>query len=682
MTKRQTASYGAWRSPISAELLAAGARSFQELTVDQGDIYWIESRPAEGGRYVVMQAAPGSAPRDITPSGFSARTLVNSYGGGAFAVDRGRVLFTNFALADFPQTRDQRIHRQDPGGYPQPITPRVHMRYADFEVDRQRGLAFCVAEDSNTKLNGQDRQTLVAVDLDGQSLPITIAEGADFYSSPRLSPDGSKLAYICWMYPSMPWEGTELYVLDLDEDGRPLSSRKVAGMPAEAIDPDLNPVLQRAMAFSDECVLDPRWSPEGVLYFVSDRTVVEGERWWNLHRETDQGIVPVTRMAAEFAAPPWQLGGGCYGFLSETEVLSAFSQDGTWRLARIDAIDGTVETVDVPYSSISHLSVRDGTVAFIGGRFDRPGAIVRCDPWTFACEELRSANPDLTDEVLACVSPPRKISFATGKDGTETAHGFHYAPSNPDYAGPDLEKPPLLIVIHGGPTASASSSLNLSIQYFTSRGFAVVDVNYRGSTGFGRRFRRAMYGHWGDVDVADCVAAARALAAQGHADPNRIASRGGSSGGYTTLALATFTDLLSVAASYYGISNLEMIATDTDKLEAHYAELLLGPWPQAQKMFKMRSPLFHVADIDCPLILFQGLDDPVVPPAQARVMIDALNDKGLPVASTFYQGESHGFRKKATIVSSLEQELAFYGRMLGFEPAGKLAQPQIENVKS
>lgn len=673
MTAPAPLPYGEWPSPIDAEAVAAGSRSFQQVAIDGQDVWWVEIRPEEAGRYVVMRAGPDGAAHDATPPGFSARTLVNSYGGGSMAAAGGRLVFSNLG----PAGADQRLWRLDPGQAPVPITPPRNARYADGAIDAARGLIFCVLEDSDAPLHGQPSQRIAALDLTGAAPPIIVAEGADFYAAPRLSPDGARLCFLRWNYPSMPWDGTELCVVDLDADGRPGRARKIAGAPAAHVDPALNPVLQDAMRFGDEAIMTPKWAPDGSLIFVSDRTEIDGERWLNLHRWAGAEVSAITAMAAEFAAPPWSLGGSTFGVLPDGGILCAFSQGGTWRLARVGP-DGAARVIDTPFTHIEHLHVGDGFAAFVGASFADPPAVIRHDLASGAFTALRASDAGMTDAARACFAAPEAISFG---DAEARAHGFFHAPFNPAATGPAGEKPPLLIFIHGGPTAAASAALSLKIRYFTSRGFGVVDVNYRGSTGFGRRFHQRMYGAWGEADLADCERAAAFLIDRGDADPARVASRGGSSGGYTTLALATFSDLLCCAASYYGISDLEMIATHTDKLEARYAELLIGPYPGDKARFKARSPLFHADDIACPLILFQGRDDPVVPPGQAQVLIDALMARELPVAWEFYEGESHGFRIKANIVGSLEEELSFYGAIMGFVPAGDPRKPDIRNLK-
>ena len=675
-----TAAFGSWVSPIAAEDLAAGTVKFEQLALDGDDIFWVESRPDEKGRSVVVRMT-ADGPRDITPAGFSARTLVNSYGGGAMAAKDGTVWFTNFATSDFPQTKDQRVYAQTPGHFPKPITPRQPVHFADMVPDTERGVIFAVQERSDVLLHGQAQQTLVALDMQGSALPITVASGGDFYAAPRLSPDGKQLAWLTWDYPSMPWEGTRLQVADLDAQGNATGIRTIGGAPATKIDPGLNPVLQNAMRYSDEAIAEPLWSPDGQLYCVSDRSEIDGTRWWNIHRVDGDDLVAVTAEAAEFTSPLWRLGVSSYGFISETEVLAAYSRNGVWALALVDVTSGALSAVDLPYTSITHLRVGNGFAVFFGGTFNGPAELIRLDLETHETTVLRSANPGLSDAAKACFKAPETISFQVddGKGGTETSHAFYHAPYNPEYTNPTNERPPLIIVIHGGPSAAASSALSVDIAFFTSRGFAVLDTNYRGSTGFGRSYRQRIYGGWGVVDVADCVAGAEHLVAADKVDRYRIASRGGSSGGYTTLALATFTDILSAGASYYGISDLQMIAQDTDKLEAYYAALLVGPWPDAQKVFKGRSPLFHAGQINCPLIIFQGEDDPVVPPPQAHVLIDSLMDRKMPVAWEFFPGEGHGFKQKAHLIQSLEEELSFYGAIMGFTPAGHLAQPAIEN---
>ncbi|TDL85165.1 alpha/beta hydrolase family protein [Meridianimarinicoccus aquatilis] len=678
-----TVPFGAWPSPIAPEDLAAGTVKFELTAIDGDAVWWVESRPDEQGRSVAMRWTATDGAKDVTPSGFSASTTINGYGGAALGVRDGVAWFSNLSKVAHPGTGDLRVHQQVPGEFPMPITPLVKGCYAELVPDPVRGIVFAVHQDPDRPLNGQARQTLVALDMAGKKLPVTLAEGGDFYAFPRLSPCGRKLAWITWDYPSMPWDGTRLQVAELDATGAAISVQTIGGAPASDIDPDLNPVFQNALRYSDESILEPVWGPDGTLFCVSDRLELDAVRWWNIHRVERDDLIPVTRMAAEFASPPWRLGTASYAILGDGTALAAFSKEGLWSLGRVCLTSGEVTPIDTPYSSISHVRAGDGFAVFIGGQFTAPAALVRLDLATGEMTELRNANPGLSDAAQACLPTPEVIDFATGPDGgekTQTAHAFFYPPTNPKAQAPEQDRPPLIIVIHGGPTGPAGAALSMDIAFFTSRGFAVVDVNYRGSTGFGRAYHQAMYGTWGVTDIEDCVAAARHLVALDKVDRYRIVSRGGSAGGYTTLALATFTDLLSAGASYYGISDLQAIARFTDKLEAHYAELLVGPYPAAQRVFKARSPLFHADEITCPLIIFQGEEDPVVPRAQAQVLIDALMHRGLPVAWEFFPGEGHGFKQKAHIVQSLSEELAFYGKVMGFVPSGSLMEPDIKNL--
>ncbi|MEH6836672.1 MULTISPECIES: prolyl oligopeptidase family serine peptidase [Falsihalocynthiibacter] len=674
--------YGEWLSPLAPASLAEGTRKVEKICLDGDAIFWVESRPDEAGRSAIMRWTPTTGVEDATSRWFSARTTVNSYGGGALGVKDGVLAFTQYQADAFPKTRDQRVHLCVGGKLPKPITPPVAATYADFELDPAHGVVYAVMEETSVITNGQPTQSLVALDLAGERPPRIIAQGGDFYSSPRLSPDGTQLCWITWNYPSMPWEGTQLWVTQIDPSGAPRDPRMIAGAPAEHIDQLSNPVLADLMRFSDEAIVNPVWSLDGHLYVISDRVKIDGDYWANICKVEGDTLKPVTRETGEYAAPAWRLGGTSFGFASPDRIIACVTRNGTWSLVSVDVASGAVNAIETEFSSIQHLYVSNGYAVFLAGSFTKPSAIYRMDLETNAIELIRPTAPPIKDEVRACIAEPQTITFPSGPDGEAQAHAFYYAPKNPNFKAPEGEKPPLMILIHGGPTAPASAGLDMTIPFFTSRGFAVVDVNYRGSTGFGRAFRRAMYGAWGKVDVEDCVGAVKALVQGGHVDPYRVVSRGGSSGGFTTLALATFTDQLGAAASYYGISNLEMIAKVTDKLEARYAELLLGPYPMASKLFRARSPLFHVGQIDCPIILFQGTEDPVVPPQQAHVLIDELNARKLPHAFEFYDGEGHGFGRASSIVDSVEKELSFYGTFLGFVPAEPLREPRIHNYDS
>ncbi|CUH22317.1 Prolyl tripeptidyl peptidase precursor [Jannaschia seosinensis] len=674
---RETKPFGAWESPIAPADLAEGTLKIEQIKLDGDSIVWTEARPQEGGRSAVMRWTRNAGVVDVLPRWYDARSIVNSYGGGAMGVRDGMLVFTQYAAAALPKTRDQRVHRQDPGKLPVPITPLADATYADFEIDAARAVVYAVMEEAGVITRGQPTQTPVALDLAGERPPRVLAEGGDFYAAPVAGRAATGMDHLELSLDAVGGDRVK-DGRDRDPSGALHDVRKVAGSPAESEDAGTNPILKEAMRFS-EAVVQPLWSPGGVLHAVSDKVAIDGDRWNNICRCVNGTLSPITRETAELAPPAWRLGGASYGFVSDEEILAAPNRNGTSSLVRVDTATGPITVMDTPFTSIEHLCVSDGAAVFVGASFTDPPGIRRMDLATGTIELIRTTRLPLNADVAACIAAPRAMTFPTGPTGADEAHAFHYAPQNPRFVAPRDERPPLIVMIHGGPTAAARSALDLTIPFFTSRGFAVVDVNYRGSSGFGRAFRRAIYGGWGQVDVEDCVAAVGALVAEGLADPHRVVSRGGSSGGYTTLALATFTDLLSAAASYYGISNLEMIARVTDKLEAHYAELLLGPYPAAAKLFRDRSPLFHADRIDCPIILFRGTEDPVVPPDQAHVLINELNSRKRPHAYEFYEGESHGFRKASTIIGALEEELSFYGTMLGFVPSGPLKTPRIHN---
>ncbi len=672
MTQKQAAKYGSWKSPISAKTVASGARSFQQVAVDGDVIYWVETRPEEGGRCVVM-CHDGKDTITITPEGFSVRNTVNSYGGAAMMVHKGTVYFSNHQ----PKHKKQNLYRQEPGEAPVAITDTGNTAYADAVYDKTRDRIICVRESDTEKLNGQPKQALVALDPQGQEEPLVLTEGMDFYAAPRISPDGSKIAWICWNYPSMPWDGTQLYTATFSADGTLWNIVKVAGDPVEGEQPaGRNPVFREALEFSDQAIMQPKWSPEGSLHFISDAFEANGERWWSLYRQSGGEIEHLTPIPMEIGGPPWNLGTSDYDFAADGDIVFAYTSKGKWGLVKLGA-DGA-KPLKTAATSISQLRAKGAEICMIAGGFGTPSSIVTLDSQNGTSRTIRQSIPDEEMKAIADhIATPDFISFPTSGGGK--AHAFHYKPHNPRFEGAEGEKPPLLIFIHGGPSAGVSAGLQMRIQYFTSRGFAVLDMAYRGSTGFGRSFRQSLYGNWGVLDLEDCVVGADFLVKKGLVDGDRIASRGGSSGGYTTLALATFTEKLCAAVSYYGISNLEMIATLTDKLEARYAELLVAPYPDDADSFKARSPYFAASKLKTPLLIFQGCDDPIVPPPQAKVMIRELLDEGLPVGYEFFPGESHGFRTQENIIKCAEAELAFYASLMGFDLSEEVYSVKLYN---
>jgi dipeptidyl aminopeptidase/acylaminoacyl peptidase len=610
--------YGSWPSPVTAASIVEKAVSLSGLQVSGDGLFWTEGRPADGGRQVVVRWVPGAEPVDVLPAGFSARSTVHEYGGGAFCVHDGTVFFSNFD--------DQRLWRVDPGAGPRPMTDEPDARYADGHLSPDGTRLACVRERHLD--DGQVVNDLVVLTLDRDGEPEVVAEGHDFYAAPRFGP-GGRLAWLCWDHPRMPWDGTELEV-----DGR-----RVAGGP-------------------EESVSQPRWSPEGVLHWISDRT-----GWWNLYRQGQ----PLAPMEAEFAGPDWAFGQSTYAFLPGGRVVATWTGGGTGRLGLLGE-----EPLDLPYRSFSSLRAYGDKVAVVAASPTAAPCVVVVDPATGEVTIVRESRPTPVDP--GYLSTPRPVSFAT--TGGRTAHALFYPPANRDCEAPAGELPPLVVTSHGGPTAAASTALDLRTQFWTSRGVAVVDVDYGGSTGYGRPYRQALAGQWGVVDVDDCVAAARHLAGAGEVDGRRMVVRGSSASGLTAL-LALTRGVFAAGASLYGVADLAALATDTHKFESRYLDGLVGPWPEAADVYRERSPVHQADRLSAPLIVFQGLDDKVVPPAQAEVLVDALRRAGLPFAYLTFPGEGHGFRRAETLRRVVEAELSFYGQVLGFSPADDIEPVEI-----
>ncbi|MFP5379224.1 MAG: S9 family peptidase, partial [Vicinamibacteria bacterium] len=585
---------------------------------------------------------------DVTPPAFNARTRVHEYGGAAFTVHQGTVYFSNYA--------DQRLYRQAPGDVPRPIT-REGYRFADCAVDATRGRLLCVRED-HTDPSREPVNTVVALDgvLDsaapsGDAIGTVLASGADFYSDPSVSPDGSRLAWLEWRHPRMPWDGTELWTATLDAAGRASAPVRVAGG-------------------DDESVFQPSWSPDGTLYFVSDRT-----GWWNLYRAREGAVEPMHPMAAEFGKPQWVFSMVTYAFAGPNRLVATYSEGGRWKLALVDLEPRRFTPIALAFEPLEGIVADARAAYFIGGSPTMPLSLARMSLAAVEVEVLRAGTSDPLE--AAYVSPPDAITFES--EG-RPVHAFYYAPANPDFTAPAGERPPLIVVTHGGPTGATRAVLDHDVQFWTSRGFAVVDVNYSGSTGYGRAYRERLNGQWGIADVADAVNAARHLVADGKADPARLIIRGGSAGGYTTLAALTFHDVFRAGASYYGVSDIEVLARDTHKFESRYLDSLIGTYPEMRDVYRARSPIHATDGLNCALILFQGLEDKIVPPNQSEMMADAARRKGLPVAYVPFEGEQHGFRRAENIVRALESELAFYGAVFGFTPADDLPPVAIDNL--
>ncbi|MCB1735493.1 MAG: S9 family peptidase [Gammaproteobacteria bacterium] len=631
------AACGTWKSPISASDVADSGVSLSSLTVVDGRANWLERRPLEGGRSVLVSARDGRL-TELSAAGFSIRSRVNEYGGAPYCLHGDTLWFCNDA--------DQRIYRQAAGDAPVPLTPAQPHRYADLTFDAWRNRLLAIRED-HTRDDHEPANAIVAIAPDGTLT--TLIDGADFYASPVFSPNGRQLAWLSWNHPDMPWDATALWLADIDASGLPQNARQVAGGPEESI-------------------FQPQWSPEGQLHFVSDRS-----DWWNLYRIDAQRQTPLCPMNAEFGRPQWVFGMSAYGFTAHGDIVACYSRDGRWHLTRIDA-DGHHD-YDLPYDDIQELRVGGDQVWLLAAAADCLPGIIEIDVRDGRHQRL--AHGGSAGLETAMIAIPEAFSFASGK---AMAHAFYYPPTHADFAPLPNEAPPLIVKIHGGPTAATSTALNPQIQFWTSRGFALVDVNYRGSTGYGRRYREALHGEAGIADVEDCINAARHLIAAGRADANRCLIRGSSAGGFTALAALTFHRFFRAGASYYGIGDLSALARDTHKFEARYIDRLVAPWPEGEALYRARSPLEHVAQLAAPVIFFQGLDDKVVPPNQAEDMVNALVRKGLPVAYLTFEGEAHGFRRAETLIRTLEAELSFYGQVLGFEPDDDIEAVAIRNL--
>jgi dipeptidyl aminopeptidase/acylaminoacyl peptidase len=646
--------YGTWPSPITAQTVAAHGLRLSHVSVDGSDVYWVEGRPGEEGRNVLVRRSTDGRVADVTPPGFNVRTRVHEYGGGSCLVSHGVAYVSNFV--------DQRLYKIDlsksrgtpTASQPVPLTPPGNWFYADAAFDAARKRLIAVREDHS---DANPINTLVSLPVDGPPHAGDVsASGHDFYSTPRLSPDGARLAWLSWWHPQMPWDGTELWVADVTESGTLFGAERVAGGPTESI-------------------YQPGWTPDGTLVFVSDR-----EGWWRLRRWNRSTVTDVVTSAppdAEFGRPQWVLGGATWAPAGPGRLVVSYTRAGRWHLAVLDLGSGRLSSLAEGLEPREWLTATTTDAVLVAGSTTAPDAVVRVSIDTGLVRTLRPSSA--IDLNAVWISRPEPIEFPS-PDGHVT-RAFYYAPRHPTCRAPDGERPPLIVIGHGGPTTATTATLDARIQFWTSRGFAVVDVNYGGSTGFGRAYRQRLAGQWGIVDVNDMVAAARHLVAQGKADADRLAIRGGSAGGYTTLAALTFhPGVFKAGASYYGISDVEVLARDTHKFESRYLDTLIGPYPAARELYRSRSPINFIERLSSALILFQGLEDKVVPPNQSAMMAAAVRSRGLPVAYLAFEGEQHGFRRAATIARCLEAELFFYGAVFGFTPADPIEPPAIDNL--
>ncbi|WP_332878085.1 prolyl oligopeptidase family serine peptidase [Massilia sp. S19_KUP03_FR1] len=639
MTK-QIAAAGSWISPIDAATVAAGAAPIAQAVPDGDDLYWLAGRASENGRTTLLRLR-GDDLHEVTPAPFNVRSRVHEYGGGAYLASGGAVWFSNFA--------DNRIYTAAGDAAPLPMSQENQQhRFADFVLDESKRRLIAVREQH---IEGETYpvNTICAVGFDG--VETVLVDDNDFYAAPRVSPDGRQLAWMCWDNPRMPWQGTELWLAEIDVDGTLINGRLIAGS-------------------ADEAICQPEWSPSGLLHFVSDRS-----GWWNLYAFDDGVVTALCPFEAEFAAPHWSFGGAMYGFRANGDIVCTYIQNAISKLAVLPAGTHGLQTIDTPYQEMRDLRVQGDSVTLLGGAPTIAVELVRLDIATGTRTVLAKSIATLPDAAYLSVAQAVSYPSANGR----SAHAFYYPPANPDFAPLAGELPPLMVIGHGGPTSMATSTLKLATQFWTSRGIAVLDVNYGGSSGFGRAYRDALQGQWGVVDVDDCVAGAEYLVAQGLVNPDRLVIRGGSAGGYTVLSALAFHDVFKAGASYYGVSDLAGLDADSHKFEARYTDYLIAPQPQAQALYLERSPIHHADKLKSPMIFFQGLDDKVVPPPQSEVMVDALRKAGVPVAYMTLEGEGHGFRKADSIVRTLEAELYFYLTVFGITPPAGLPAVNIEN---
>lgn len=635
--------FGAWPSDITPEIVAGETLRFGHTQTDGDAVYWLESRPAENGRGVIMRWTTGEGRREVTQAAQGVRTRAHEYGGGDFCVAGERVVFAD--------GETQRLFLSPGEKEPRPLTRPGEWRYADLQIDAARDRVICVVEDHGTG-DAHPANWIGSAPLAGESEVAPIIAGNDFYSNPIVARSGDRMAWLTWNHPHMPWDETELWVAAIDGDGAVKDERLVAGGNGESI-------------------FQPRWGPDESLYYVSDRT-----GWWNLYCDTGAEVTGVLTGEFEVGMPQWVFGMSTYAFAGAHRLVAAVNEKGIWHLVAVELSSGRQRRLNLPYASFHGLRGREDGVACIAGSPRDPEAVVVIG---LDCSRpvvvQRSCDVTFDADQL---SHPQAISFPT--EGGHTAHGFYYPPTHPHWVGQEEEKPPLIVKGHGGPTACAEPVLDLRTQFWTSRGFAVLDVNYRGSTGFGRAYRELLDGRWGIADVEDCVAGARHLVEAKRADEERLVITGRSAGGFTTLAALAFHDAFRAGSVAYGIADLEQLVKDTHKFEAKYVDRLVAPYPEGRAVYHGRSPIHALDGFQCPVIFFQGEDDKVVPPNQAEAMVGALRERGVGVAYLLFPGEGHGFRQADTVCRVLEAELSFYATVFDFEPADEVEPVEIENL--
>jgi dienelactone hydrolase len=635
------AAYGSWKSPITSDLITSKSVPLDQARLFNDTVYWLERRPGESGRSVITSYSNNNR-IDLIPPPFNARSRVHEYGGGVYCVCEHGVFFVNDA--------DQDIYRVTENSSPERITRAEQRRFADLNFDSRHGRILCICED-----HGSDDQepvnSLVSVDIKSGTIT-TLLSGYDFYSNPRVSHDGTRLAWLCWNHPNMPWDGTELWLANFNEQGLPENSVCIAGSESNSI-------------------FQPEWSPHNVLYFVTDTS-----GWWNIARLEQTGTVAITSLKSEFGLPQWVFGQTTYAFCDDNKIICTHITDGIGELSFIDTDTLRLTGIDSPHNTFSSICADKATACYIAASGNEFSQVIKLDTATLDTESIAGSCSISIDN--AYLSKGQSFSFNTRH--TDTVYAIYYPPVNKDYEAPPGELPPLIVHSHGGPTGATDASLDLRKQYWTSRGFAILDVNYSGSTGYGRSYRERLNNNWGIRDAEDVCDAAEYFASRAIVDNTRLIIKGSSAGGYTVLAALTFHDTFSCGASYYGISDLESLFTDTHKFEARYTDKLVGSYPAQKQIYQQRSPINHVDQLSCPVIFFQGMEDRVVPPSQSEKMVNALKTKGIPVSYVTFEHEQHGFRQASTIKTALDAELYFYSVIFGFTTADELPQIPVDNV--
>ena len=651
--------YGSWKSPISAEMLISGGkRRLNEIKTDGNDIYWLDARPDEGGRIVIMRQDAAGGVDTLTPPGFNVRNAVHEYGGGSYAVRNSTIFITNWV--------DQRIYKQHPDGAIEPLTAEPPIprgtRYADLTITPDGKFILCIRE-THTDDGNEATNEIVAVDTSSGTQTV-VASGRDFYCAPRVSNAHDGIVWTEWDHPNMPWDGNHLISGSFNPTDASVSTKaELAGG-------------------QDESIVQPTWNQDGTLHFVTDRT-----GWWNIYAWRGGAAVNLLDEKSDHGRPDWQFAFTSYCHLPDGSIAVGKGGATSGSFTIIESVSslppdsggntkGGPHSIEIPYSEVSFVTADPSgdSLIFVGASPTQEPAIVRCDLDSETCEVIYAPSKVSIDPGF--LSSPEHIIFPTTDDGE--AHAYYYEPTNKDFAAPDDELPPLVTICHGGPTSASGTGLDLSTHYWTSRGFAVVDVNYRGSSGYGKVYRDALKAKWGIYDTDDCIAAAQHLIDQGLVDKNRVIIRGGSAGGYTTINALTFHDFFAAGAALYGIADLMVFIGDTHKFESRYLESLVGPYPKEKQRYHDRSAINFMDQLATPMIILQGLEDEIVPPSQAEIMVDALESKGLPYAYIGFPGEQHGFRQAKNIIRAQEAELYFYGKVLGFEPADDISEDVVE----